>query len=107
MRERFKAHANNLAEVKFDFESDLRRFLLNNNNSIEINYTENDDRVDCFYTDLNGDVRRSSITKIYLEGEIILLEVQDNIEELYLFNGDVLTYETSIEILNYLLNLID
>lgn len=105
MKEIFKKLANDLANVKNDFESNLRQFLLNNNNSIEINYTENDDIVECFYTDWNGDVRRSAITKIYLEGEDILLNVQDNIEELYLFNGDVLTYETTIEILNYLLNL--
>ena len=96
MIERFKTHAKDLSNVKYDFESDLRRFLLLNNNSIEINYTENDDIVECFYTDWNGDVRRSPITKIYLEGEVILLNVQDNHEELYLFNGDVLTYETMI-----------
>jgi chromosome condensin MukBEF MukE localization factor len=107
MRERFNTHANNLANIKFEFESDLRQFLLKNNNSIEINYTDNDNRIDCFYTDWNSDVRRSPITKIYLKGEDILLRVQDDIEELYLFNGDVLTYETSMEILYYLLNLID
>lgn len=101
----FKKQLNEFTNVKTNFESNLRQFLIKNNNSIDINYTDNDDRFDCFYTNWNGDVCRSPITKIYLKGEDILLEVQDNIEDLYLFNGDVLTYETSMEILYYLVNL--